>query len=593
MPFVNPRLLPTERVSKFKILLDSHINKDISILLENKSKKSVCRIVIQIVQRKKIKLLIAESENEGDLLENEWGYVIKDLPSVLAHEKERLKDSADLYNWLNGHFSLLWKSKSTADLHLTGDGSTKGRTLRKMQSAPMPEKEELEVSYNTTRNLETMKITDMGKEGLKKVKSNADSDSSDESETHKSRDEAKDVEKTSSFFSSFSVRKIGIILVLNLIVLSMHEFHPKLVLSCMSSVLSIILFQYMNWQENELHMAAKNESPKKALKKKVHLNHAHIDSDGAEDFEDSPKKCEGPHLRRETVAKADKKLKPGDTMVEISSEEHEKGAKKFGEWTNAPGDTFPVRIGPDYALKKKKAPSENALYEVIGADMFSLDKKIWHIGRFFDMNLLEKIEGNGKIKGFPIYLIINVLAPQYAPGVFTNAKDGIGFSCTLFCKLSAESMTLIENDQLSPSLNLFKRFVDESSVSPQMRGRLKCIGRATNTEELKLGRLLTGLVSRYNGTPFLIHDGEAEFFTGLNYFEMTIDMHSFSNVTKNAFFQLKDSVKDIRSHFAFLIEGRENDELPEQVLVAVELFNLGNLIAKQLPVQIIEEEETY
>jgi hypothetical protein len=398
------------------------------------------------------------------------------------------------------------------------------------------------------------------------------------------------VKSKGNFLESVSVRKIGLILSLNIVMLFSHEFFPKIILGLLCSILSILLLQYMNWKEESLQV--KNDAPKKSRKKKERIAESPAESDGGEAHDDEeiimPK---GPILRRETHAKADKKLKPGDTMVRIASEEHEKGTKRFGEWTNVLGDTFSVRAGPDYHINRKKIPSGNSIYEVIASDIFTLKKKVWHIGRFFDLNLLEKTEGSGKINGFPRYLIINVLAPQYAPGVFTNLKDGQGFTCTLFCKLSPESLKLIESNELSPSLKLFKRFFEESSISSQMHGRLKCIGRATNTNDLKFGRLLKGLVTRYNGTPLKIHDGEAEYFTGANYFEMTIDMHSFSNVTKNAFFQLKDMVKEIRSHFAFIIEGRENEELPEQLLAAVEIFNLTNLAARPLPVQILEDDQ--
>ncbi len=125
--------------------------------------------------------------------------------------------------------------------------------------------------------------------------------------------------------------------------------------------------------------------------------------------------------------------------------------------------------------------------------------------------------------------------------------------------------------------------MDEAAENPEMRGRLKGIVRAANLEELPLNPIISGLAHRYNGTPFLIHAHEAQYFSGSNYFEMDIDLHNWSLITRNAFYQLSGILEQIRGHFAFVVEAREEEEMPEQLCCATELFAMDGVNAPDFP----------
>eukprot|EP00475_Leptophrys_vorax_P009598 TRINITY_DN16352_c0_g1_i1.p1 TRINITY_DN16352_c0_g1~~TRINITY_DN16352_c0_g1_i1.p1 ORF type:complete len:314 (+),score=78.07 TRINITY_DN16352_c0_g1_i1:392-1333(+) len=300
-----------------------------------------------------------------------------------------------------------------------------------------------------------------------------------------------------------------------------------------------------------------------------------------------------------TESTTSKLLKPGSTIFKIGSPDHElaqEGKKEsFGEWTWADADTFNVRVGPDYQINKQKAPSEHAIYECFACDVYSLEKKQWHMARCFDVfqpQLKEETKdvSQDEQQFLPEYLLLSVLSPCYAPGIFYPVTDGKGFVTFIFHKLTDYAKECIKNNNITPAMQLLKTFMDEASESPEMRGRFKGIVRATNLDEIAFNPILTGFAHRYNSTPFLIHHNEARYFTGSNYFEIDVDMHSWSLFSRNAFYQLNHMLKEIRAHFAFVVESRSNEELPEQLLSVTELAGIRNMDCIPFPLQDIDDE---
>jgi hypothetical protein len=297
-----------------------------------------------------------------------------------------------------------------------------------------------------------------------------------------------------------------------------------------------------------------------------------------------------------------KKLTPGSTIFKIGSPDHElaqDGKKEsYGEWTWIDADTFNVRVGPDYHINKQKAPSDKAIYECFACDVYALEKKQWHLARHFDgfkqsKNAEETKEASAEQSFLPEFLLLTVLSPSYAPGIFYPVTDGKGFATLIFHKLSDYAKECIKNNTITPGMHLFKRFIEEASDDPEMRGRLKGIVRGSNLDEIAFNPLLTGFAHRYNSTPFLIHHNEARYYTGTNYFEINIDMHSWSLFSRNAFYQLNHMLKEMRAHFAFVVEARENEEQPEQLFSCTELSGIRNMDCLQFPVQDNDDDSSY
>lgn len=537
---------------------------------------------------------MAVSAEDGDLLENEWTYVLKELPQMISQVPFSTWDPSEKFNWLVAHFYVLY-TKEKIDAHDVMDLNE-----HKIHFSPPRSKTLLTKPSGTHPNVDELSPTSVPKQH--KVHQSSATEIHQTEEQHFEDDH--DIIFTSpplNFNQKISLLNPTTIssgLLANLAVVILHEFLPLPTLSALVIIINVMFFEYWIWFK-EASSKPQFAQIKETRKKRSQVTYAnkHIDSTSTlpspnktigDLTVDVEKEVSPTPKRRETVAQVSKKIVPGTTLVKIGSDRHEKGEKNWGEWTWVSGDSVLVRDGPDYATNRKKSPSAEALYETAAVDVYAIPKKVWQIGRFFDLNSLGGESKEGWINGLPEYIIFNVLCPGYAPGVFAPVTDGEGFITTIFLKMTSRTRQLLENKQESPAINLLRRFVEESELSSDMRGRLKVIARVSNLEELDFNRVVGGFVQRYNATPFLVRDKEAEYFKGDNYFEIDVDMHLFSNLTRNAFFHLKHILQLMRAHFAFVIEGRSDDELPEQLVSITEVFNVQNLSAPALPIDVEE-----
>jgi hypothetical protein len=256
----------------------------------------------------------------------------------------------------------------------------------------------------------------------------------------------------------------------------------------------------------------------------------------------------------------------------------------MGQWDAVDGTQFNVRMGPDYSSTKLKAPSAPTLYETFAVDIFRTSKKAFHIARAFE---LEEIKQE-LVSTLPSVIIVNILCPIYAPPMFSSQTDGEGFSMVIFCRLTECTRKIISAGETSPAIQLLERFVSQDA-DVEMRSRFKCIPKALNTDELNLGRILSSLIKSYNATPFLTACGQqVHYFLGQNYFEIDLDIHRFSSLARNGFFHVKHMIPKIEADFTFLVEGRSNEELPEQLLGGFKAFGIKYFNSEELDVASLE-----
>ena len=79
-----------------------------------------------------------------------------------------------------------------------------------------------------------------------------------------------------------------------------------------------------------------------------------------------------------------------------------------------------------------------------------------------------------------------------------------------------------------------------------------------------------GFASKYNGKPALITKS-GNISQGEDYLEMGINTFRFAFLTKKGIHYILNRVKDMDLHAAFTLEGRDNDELPEQTVLTARL----------------------
>lgn len=248
------------------------------------------------------------------------------------------------------------------------------------------------------------------------------------------------------------------------------------------------------------------------------------------------------------------------------------GPKNDHAWTRCPGRAFNVRTGPNYAKTGKKLPSLDPLYDVADVYAFSCpENKVPDLGRRFN---LPKEDCLGP-HGVPANLVLTVLLPDYAPGLFASRQDGPGWSFAIGCRLSAAARQQLQRGELSPALKLWKNVVGAPADSP-LRKRLKCICGLANPSEIGFDKVTNGLVTKYNAKPFMCissgvyHEGSTE------YFGVEVDVHRWGKLALNGFNMVKQHIKHMRMRFGIVVQGEADEELPEQMLACAYMSKLSS-----------------
>ncbi|KAL5725363.1 hypothetical protein ACHQM5_008517 [Ranunculus cassubicifolius] len=239
--------------------------------------------------------------------------------------------------------------------------------------------------------------------------------------------------------------------------------------------------------------------------------------------------------------------------------------KVFGSWSHVEPGSFKVRAENYLRDKKKEFSSNHAVYEPFGVDVFLSQRKVDHIARYVKLPLSSS---HGE---FPSILVVNVQIPIYSPSIFQSENDGEGMSVALYFLLS-ESYS---KDFAPHFLGNLRRVIDNAqeeikgSTVP-VRERLKILGRVANIDDLHLNAAERKLMHSYNGKPFLSRP-QHEFYFGENYFEIDLDMHRFSYISRKGFDTFQDRLKHCILDVGLTIQGNKAEELPEQILCCLRL----------------------
>lgn len=246
-------------------------------------------------------------------------------------------------------------------------------------------------------------------------------------------------------------------------------------------------------------------------------------------------------------------------------------------WTHCSASTFHTRTGPNYFKNKKKAPSGNALMELVGTDLVRTPARIDKIGskiripeEFFSVNTNEP--------GVPPLFIVNAQVPSEFPtslsGLFgSEITDGPGWSIVYYFRMSQETSDSIAN--LENASAAIKLFVDYCKSAPEMdsdpkspwKGRFKAMYRCENMDDFGLPSFITS----YNAKPVLINR-TGVLSRGENFIEMDINLHKFSSIAKKGLQVLIPYFEKMIVTGGFCIESVDDEEMPEQ------LFGIGTCI---------------
>jgi hypothetical protein len=287
----------------------------------------------------------------------------------------------------------------------------------------------------------------------------------------------------------------------------------------------------------------------------------------------------------------------GSTSIQIENSTDpaiDEEGNVFAGWRNVDPSLMQVR-GVGYNQNKKKINSPGDLYQCIKADVFESDQRYPNMASRVTLPKVVFDDGDdeftkkSKTWTAPDLFVVTTALPTSRPKFMggENSNDGAGYTVTMYFAMQQETRDILRritadgynreddynnNQSKVNAVRLLEEWCQRAPTDEDFMSRFKVIPRAENLEEIGL----PSWISKFNGKPFLVkRPGQTGFLFNhpeQSCMEFDVSLHPFPYLAKKGICYMKDSYfqKTVVT-FAFCIEGREEDELPECLLGAFQL----------------------
>lgn len=248
-------------------------------------------------------------------------------------------------------------------------------------------------------------------------------------------------------------------------------------------------------------------------------------------------------------------------------------------WCKASASQFQVRCGPNYPRNKFKAPSAEALGEVVAMDAFYTKCKLHNIMQHGYIELPKATPGWSE--PYAEFLVVNQMLPlHFKNALFTNEHtDGETVNLVTYVRFPAGlAKGWRDDEEPRTAEQLLKRFLLRADQDSNIAHCLKELGLVLNTEEIKtsLPRSVYSLLVRFNGKPILTRP-EHQFFRHPEnrYFGIDLNGHQYTLTTRTGVAKAIGHLQHLVLGYGMVIEARKEHELPETLLFCSNLLRLS------------------
>jgi hypothetical protein len=242
-----------------------------------------------------------------------------------------------------------------------------------------------------------------------------------------------------------------------------------------------------------------------------------------------------------------------------------------------------VRVGPNYRKEGKKAPSDSALMNLVGCDLYYSDDKIDFISEKIIFPEPSTPTGSSVQEGgttsssyralpwnLPHFFVFNIQIQKAGGAIFGN-RGGSGYSLVMYFEPSEEFLQELSHpEKCSNAAKLVQRWLTTFPSDTAMRERLKLKATVLNTETCDI----SPWVLKYNGKPAMITksntmsrlQGVTTQGRTCEVVECDVDLRVWNILFRQGLNSVFPVVGKLSFVLALVIEGEKDDELPERVL---------------------------